>query len=163
MSARTHGHSRPASRTYASWYSMNARCYRATHTEYHRYGKRGIAVCKRWRRGNSCAFENFLTDMGACPSTEYSIERIYNNRGYSPKNCTWANKKVQSNNKRNNRRIKYRGETKTLAQWSDHLGINYNSLCSRFTKGWSVKRTLMTPIRPHKPYRNSRNSAKVRA
>nr|DAI23099.1 MAG TPA: PVL ORF-50-like family [Caudoviricetes sp.] len=51
--------------------------------------------------------------------------------------------KEQENNKRNNHFLTYDGVTKTLAQWSEELGINYGTLKSRINKlGWTTEEAL---------------------
>lgn len=87
-SARKHGHTFNGHKTseYRSWSAMKARCLNAKNKYYYNYGGRGIKICKRWING----FENFIQDMGPKPSSKHSLERINNNRGYTPKNCKWA-------------------------------------------------------------------------
>ena len=79
---------------YRAWRSMKQRCYNPENKFFYRYGGRGIKVCKRWHKS-----ENFLADMGKKPAPNLSLERINNNKGYSPANCKWATQKEQIANR----------------------------------------------------------------
>lgn len=82
------------------WYSMNQRCNNKTNIGYKNYGGRGISVCERWSIKNPKGLENFYADVGD-PPKGMSLDRVNNNGNYEPNNWRWANKKQQSNNRRN--------------------------------------------------------------
>ena len=92
----THGMSGKATktRTYRIWANMKSRCGNPRIPAFKNYGGRGIEVCERWK-----SFENFLSDMGECPTT-LTIERVNNDLGYEPSNCRWATMAEQGKNRR---------------------------------------------------------------
>ncbi len=81
-------HSLSYTNGYRVWSNMMHRCYNEKDIGYHNYGGRGIKVCKRWHD-----VELFILDMGQ-PPLGLTIERKNNDRGYFPKNCCWATRKV---------------------------------------------------------------------
>lgn len=89
---------------YLTWKRMFKRCYSIKDVAYPNYGGRGIKVCERWSEKYS-GFPNFYNDMGDIPEG-MSLDRIDVNGDYSPENCRWATKSVQSYNQRVQKRSK---------------------------------------------------------
>src|SRR5450755_1403105 len=89
---------------YASYWAMRDRCYNRNHECFKDYGARGIKVCPAWL-DPICGFQTFLLDMGERPEgtdgkgkSLWSIDRINNDRGYSPENCKWSTNSEQQRN-----------------------------------------------------------------
>jgi hypothetical protein len=128
-----------------TWQRMLTRCYNPNVPRFIHYGGRGIRVADRW-----FDFDTFCSDMGRPPTLEHSLDRVDNDKGYSPGNCHWATAKEQSLNRSNNTRISYGGETLSLSEWSERTGISQPTLCYRLSAGWSLERVLTTPTKGKK-------------
>jgi len=129
---------------YVSWYGMKSRCLNPNSSNYHKYGAKGITVCKEWM-----TFEGFFKDMGERPPG-MTLHRLDNDDNYTPENCEWADASTQQKNKGGNtyRWVTYKGQTLKLEDWADLLDIKYCTLHARLhTHGWSVEKALETPIR----------------
>lgn len=112
-------------REYRAWSRMKTRCYNPNiGRDYRNYGARGIRVCERWKD----SFENFITDMGKCPSSDHSIDRINVNKDYSPENCRWANRKQQANNTRRSQRIHLKSGSFTIEEVCERYGIERGAM-----------------------------------
>lgn len=120
---------------------MIQRCTNHKNKYYPNYGGRGITVCQEWRD----SFENFLKDMGECPS-KHQIDRIDNNGGYRKENCRWVTPKTNSRNRRDNRLETHNGKTQCLAAWAEEIGINIKTLGSRLRNGWSIENALKISV-----------------
>jgi len=134
----THGRSRTA--IYHIYYGLLDRCFNPENKRYSHYGARGITVDSSWL--GEAGFERFCEDMGPRPSRKHSIERRDNNGAYGPNNCRWATQKEQSRNKRSNRLVSYKGETKPLSQFCEELGLPYRTIWWRINAGWSAKQAF---------------------
>lgn len=135
-------HGMTGTKTYYIWAAMVQRCTNPNNKDFIDYGGRGITVCPRWTR-----FANFYADMGECPPN-YSLDRSDNNKGYSLENCTWVLHKEQMNNTRQNRFLEFRGEKRTLQEWSEMTGLSSRAILRRLQRGWTTEQALSTPLRP---------------
>lgn len=148
MSGYKHGGWIQNRHLYNVWSCMRSRCHNKNHPQYKDYGGRGISVCNEWndfRVFREWALSNGYVDRNN--RDDCSIDRIDVNGNYDPSNCRWTNRKVQMNNRRANVFLTYKGETKTLSQWADALGICYSTFMSRYDRGLSIERIVTTPVR----------------
>lgn len=110
---RTHGESKTS--LYSIWSCMKSRCFRSKDSNFFRYGGRGITVCKEWSESYEC-FRDWAMTHGY--KKGLTIERINVNGNYCPENCTWITPTEQGYNKRNTRKIYFKGIGKTASEWS---------------------------------------------
>lgn len=134
-----HGMSR--NHVYMVWQQLRDRCKNPNNPRWVDYGGRGIKVCERWDE-----FASFLADMGDRPKG-YQLDRIDNNGNYEPGNCRWATPSQNLNNRRINRRLTMNGETLSIAEWAERVGINWYTIRSRLIYGWTIERALTEPVR----------------
>ena len=82
---------------YKTWNGMLQRCTNPNHKAYKDYGGRGITVCEDW-----LDVATFLKYAEATyPNVfGYTLDRIDNDKGYSPDNCRWSDKTTQAINQR---------------------------------------------------------------
>lgn len=140
-SATKHGLSH--TRLYNIWLHMIDRCRNPKSKDYPLYGGRGITVCSDWKSLNN--FYKWSMDNGY--KDDLQIDRINNNKGYKPENCRWDTCKQQSNNRRTNRFETVNNKSDTLANLCRLYGINYQTVNTRLRRGWSLEKSLKTPIK----------------
>lgn len=117
-------------RLYEIWKNMKRRCSEQGDIKGN-YFKRGILVCEEWKNDYK-AFMEWSLSHGYNDSL--TIDRIDNNKGYSPENCRWVTVQIQANNTRANRIIEYNGQKKTMAEWSRTIGVGYGAIKYRVKK-----------------------------
>ena len=121
------------SRIYRIYLNMKDRCYNANALTYKHYGLKGVKVCDEWKDDFTSFYEwsmknNYKDDL--------TLDRINPKGNYNPENCRWVNQKIQQNNRTNNHRITYKGQTKTIAEWGEYYGITPNTILTRVTRGF---------------------------
>lgn len=144
--ATRYRHGGCGTRLYNIWAAMKRRTTSPKAISYPYYGAKNIKVCDEWK-----VYENFRDwSLSHGYANGLTIDRIDSNKDYSPDNCRWTTMKEQQNNRRNNHIITFSGETKTLSQWAEIVGINPKTLSRRIVdKGWPIDKALTTPLMKH--------------
>jgi hypothetical protein len=127
---------------YNTWKCMRSRCSNPRNASWRYYGGKGITVCQRWQE----SFVAFLTDVGAAPSPDCSIERMDNARGYEPGNCHWATPEEQAANTSKVRYLEFRGVRLPILEMARLFNVPNTTLRARLGHlGWDVEKALLTP------------------
>lgn len=146
---RMHGHTKHGKAyhpLYAVRSNMIQRCHNKKSGEYKNYGARGITVCQEWRDSPSSFIEH-MESIGWTKGSDLTIDRIDNDKDYTPGNVRLATKVQQGRNKRTNVVIDAFGKTMTMADWSESKGIPYSTLQARIYRGWTPERALTEEVK----------------
>ena len=109
---------------FKTWQNMKNRCYNPKFKQYEDYGGRGITVCEEWLDAR-----NFVDWVENKSNWEVglTLDRIDNDKEYSPDNCTFSTRTIQSVNQRqqSNNTSGYVGVTwaKARGKWSARVQI----------------------------------------
>lgn len=141
-------HNKSGTRLYRIFENMLARCYRPSNKSYKYCGAKGITICDEWLKNKSKFFE-WAENNGY--NKNLTIDRIDNQKGYSPDNCRWVDRKTQDRNRTSNVFITYNGETLCRADWEKRLGFRLGLLKQRIDwLGWSIEKALTKPVKRRK-------------
>ena len=77
------------------WKNMNTRCKNPNYEKYHKYGGKGITICKEW--GDFQKFRFWALSNGY--TNELTLDRKNVNGNYDPSNCRFVTSSLQAFNK----------------------------------------------------------------
>lgn len=115
---RWHKHGMLGTPTHSTWRAMHGRCHQNSPSKCYYYD-RGLGVCPEWTGPDG--FKQFYADMGERP-TGHMLDRIDNEKGYSPDNCRWVTPKQSSANRRITVFVDHDGEQLVLAEAARRIG-----------------------------------------
>jgi hypothetical protein len=109
---------------YMRWHNMHSRVTNSKNKYYENYKFLGVTIYDRWN-----TLENFIEDMFDSYIPGAWLDRIDNNGEYSPINCRWTTKEVQSQNTRkimSTNKSGYRGVNwcKKSNAWRSRISVN---------------------------------------
>lgn len=139
-------HNKSNLRLYKIWSMMKQRCKNPNAAKYKNYGGRGIKICKEWEK-DFMNFYNWAINNGFDENKnrkEQSLDRINVNGNYEPSNCRWITQSENCRNRTNNKIITQNGVSKTIAEWSEELGIDQRTISYRAKKYTNIDDILST-------------------
>jgi hypothetical protein len=128
-------------RIYRIFVGMHSRCEIPSNSHYDNYGGRGICVCEEWS-GNDGFFYFYKWSMENGYTNKLSIDRLDNNKGYSPDNCKWSTAKEQIENRRCSISLEYNGKITPLNEIAKLENLKYQMLYSRIKNGITLEKAL---------------------
>lgn len=127
-------HNMSKSRLYNIYHDIKNRCNHPSNNRYNDYGGRGIYICDEW-----ALFENFKEwSLSNGYNDSLTIDRIDNDGPYAPWNCRWTTQEEQVNNKRKTIYFEFCGIKKSLKQWTNYMGWNYDKYYGRYHRGYET-------------------------
>lgn len=138
-------HGMSNTRLYKIYQGIITRCYNPNYRDKKYYQDKDIRVCEEWLEDNKTFFEWAINNGYKDTLT---IDRIDNNKGYSPDNCRWVDYSTQTDNRSYTIKVKYKGEIKTINEWTTNLNlkVSHKTIYQRLTKlGYDVESAFYLP------------------
>jgi len=148
---------------YRAWTRIKYRCTDPNNSDYPRYGGVGTKLWDGWMN-NPVAFCNYIMALPNARKRGYSLDRIETYGHYEPDNLRWADRTIQSRNRRvqiNNKSgyagvyvayNKYRAQIKVSGKQSLIVFIIYDIYrCSNemfFLNIWNTYQSILIVILP---------------
>lgn len=130
-------HGQKGTRLYRIWVSMKNR---ENNHDGQRPNYEGKCMCDDWKISFT-KFYDWAISNGY--NDNLTIDRIDNNKGYTPDNCRWSTPTQQIRNRSNTLLIEYQGVKKPLIEWCEILNLNYNTTWTRLHKyHWTVEKAF---------------------
>lgn len=104
---------------------MKIRCYNPNDRSYRWYGAKGIKICNEWL-DSPLLFEKWSLENGY--SKNLTIDRIDENKDYSPSNCRWVTLNNNSKYKSTTKETIVDSIRHTGREWADVLSIGTNTI-----------------------------------
>jgi len=136
---------------YRVWNAMKDRCYRERSEDYPDYGGRGVVVCDEWKDDFAKFYDWAINNRWKkglqidkdIKAKEMKVEALI----YSPQFCQFVTPKRNSNARRSNRVIEYKGEAKNFKQWCDLFKIGRTKFRNLLIKNnWVLDDELVTSL-----------------
>lgn len=139
----THGQSN--TKLYRKWQHMISRCYDKSDKQYKRYGGRGIDICGEWLNSFE-TFSKWAYANGYDSDKDghyWSIDRVDNNKGYSPDNCRFTTAREQQRNREITTLYVFQGKQYTASEFADIFGIEKSFVYRKVGKGQTLEEILL--------------------
>lgn len=127
---------------YRRWSFMRQVCNNPRHVDYKSYGAKGVKVGKEFAE-----FWNFVDiiekKLGPPPFGSLSkLARKDQDGDYTIKNLCWDQAAGVGRRHKRSYKLKYKGKTRPLREWSAETGINFATMASRVERGWTPQQVL---------------------
>lgn len=142
---------------YSAWEGMHQRCYNVNSGAYKHYGRKGVTMCPEWEN-DFVAFFDWALENGWKAGLKIDKDIKAPKIGpaiYGPEYCSVVTQKKNLWSTTRSRVIEYNGEAKCVAEWSDILGIPYNTLIARIKRGWDTERAFRNENFIHNQFKKS--------
>ena len=117
---------------YSRWLSMKQRCENKKHSNYSRYGGRGILISECFKLFGD--YKEYVSGLDGYDPANKSIDRIDNNLGYQKGNLRWVTQGVQVANQSTS------GKGNNML-----IGVNWNKCKNRWiARVWLDGKSLFT-------------------
>ena len=121
-----------------AYHAAKNRCTNPSYHDFQSYGGRGTRFLFE-------SFEEFIADIGPCPSKVHSIDRKNGAGHYGKGNVRWATPSEQSANRCNTLTVKYKDGQLTLVEACSRFGLPYSTTRARLLRGMTLDEIIAAP------------------